>query len=105
MKRTSQIGVVVAGGLLLAAGVAGAADATKPSYSGYQSRSTAPNATDYHSSSNSNDYHANYHADYSATQDGRPGQAPQAETPDPRDDARRFQDGDRYSRYPFGYRR
>jgi hypothetical protein len=111
MKQTSQIGPVVAAailalGLVAPVGTAAAADATKPTYNGAAPRSTDSSSGDYHANSNGNDYHANYHADYSATQDGRPSQPPKAgEQPDPRADDRRFQDGDRYSRYPLGYRR
>jgi hypothetical protein len=102
MKSTSQIRAVVAAGavaagLLVAAGTAVAADATKPTYNGYQPKSSDPNG---------NDHHANYHADYSATQNGRPSQPPKADEPqDPRQDSRRFQDGDRYTRYPYSPRR
>jgi hypothetical protein len=113
MKQTSQIGPVVAAtalalGLLASAGTVAAADGTKPIYNGAQGqgKSTDPNNSDYHANSNSNDYHANYHADYSATQDGRPNQPQKAdERPDPRQDARKFQDGDRYTRDPYGFRR
>jgi hypothetical protein len=113
MKGTSQIRAGIATGalalgLLAAAGPAAAADATTPSYKGYQPQRTGPNDNDYHANSNDNDYHANYHADYSVTQDGRPaptpGQTPE-DTRDPRLDSRRFQDGDRFMRSPYGRRR
>ena len=102
MNRTPQIGTIVAVatlalGVLAPPAAVLAADATKPDYRGYQPSSAGPN---------DNDYHANYHADYRATQDGRPDPSPAApERRDPREDARRFQDGDRYTRSPYGWRR
>ena len=102
MQTRPQIGMIVAAGAL-ALGVltspppACAADATIPSYQGSPPSSSGPN---------DNDYHANYHADYRATQDGRPSR-PEATTErrDPREDARRFQDGDRGTRSPYRWRR
>jgi hypothetical protein len=102
MKTTPQIGMIVAAGALAlgalaSPGAAFAADATTPSSQGYRASSGGPN---------DNDYHANYHADYRATQDGRPSRPEAAaERRDPREDARRFQDGDRTTRSPYGWRR
>jgi Ni/Co efflux regulator RcnB len=102
MKKTPHIGRIVAAvglalGLLASPGAAAAADATTPRDHGYRAPSGGPN---------DNDYHANYHADYGATQDGRPSRPPaETERRDARDDARRFQDGDRYPRSPSGWRR
>lgn len=97
MKQTPYIGSILAAGalalgVLAAAGELGAADGTKPTYKGYRPRVTAPNA---------NDHHANYHADYS----GRPAQPKTEDGPDRREDARRFQDGERGPRAPYGWRR
>ena len=100
MKGTPHIGIVIAAlwlGSLAAPGDAAGADASRPTYN--NSLLKSPRAND-------NDYHANYHADYSATQDGRAA-SPKAvdERPDPREDSRRFQEGDRYPRSPSGWRR
>jgi hypothetical protein len=102
MKTTSYIGMVVAAGavalgVLGVVGVGIAADATRPTYNSYRLQHRGPN---------DNDHHANYHADYAANQDGRPAQGKTAvEKADPRQDSRRFQDGDRASRAPSGWRR
>ena len=103
MKRRSYIGMLVAAGAV-ALGVLGgpdevaAADAAKPTSTSAQPQRSGPN---------DNDYHANYHADYSATQNGRPASPKNtAEEPvDPRRDARRFQDGVRNVRSPYDWRR
>jgi hypothetical protein len=101
MKTTTQIRMLLAAGaiglgVLAPAGPAAAGDATKPDYN-YRPQKTDPNA---------NDYHANYHADYSVGQDGRAGQPQKDEDKgDLRQDSRRFQDGERYQRLPYGWRR
>jgi hypothetical protein len=101
MKTTPQIGMVLAvaavwlGALALPAPVA-AADTTRPAHNGYRPPSGGPN---------DNDYHANYHADYSVPQDPRRAPSTVEQRPDPRADGRRFQDGDRYHRAPYGWRR
>ncbi len=107
MKTTSYIGIVVAAGAV-ALGVLGApgdgitADATKPTYQNYRPQATRPQP----SGPSDNDHHANYHADYTATQDGRPAPPKNVDAQaDPRDGARKFQDGDRAIRSPYGWRR
>ena len=101
MKTTPQIGTIVAAGLLAlgllaSPGSVFAADATTPRGQGPRAGSGGPN---------DNDYHANYHADYRATQDGRPAPPATTERRDPREEARRFQDGNRDTRAPYGWRR
>ena len=110
MKRSSYIGTVVAAGAV-ALGVLGgpceavAADATRPTYN--SSRPQHGTARPQRNGPNDNDYHADYHADYSATQNGRPAQPKNTaeEQADPRQDARRFQDGVRAVRSPYDRRR
>jgi hypothetical protein len=110
MKRTPHIGMVVAAcavGLasLLAPGPAAADDATKPTYNNYRFQRSGPNDNDYHAN-----YHANYsmpQADYSVSQDGRRADQsqPAEERPNPREENRRFQDGNRsFGPYNWGRR-
>ena len=107
MKSTSHMWVFVAAtavalAVLAAAGPSTAADPTRPGSGGDRPPAADPNGNDYHAN-----YQSNNHANYSVSQDGRPAQPP----PDPnqdrdgRRDARRFQDGDRATRSPYGWRR
>jgi hypothetical protein len=102
MKTTSYIGMVLAAGVVVlgvlgAPGVGSPADATAPTYQGYRPQHRGPN---------DNDYHADYHADYSGTHERRPGPPKTTEEqPDPRLDARKFQDADRALRWRSGWRR
>ncbi len=107
MKSTSHIWVFVAAtavslAVLASAGPAGAADATRPGAPGGRPQASDPNGNDYHAN-----YQSNNHADYSVSQDGRPAQPPADpnQDRDGRRDARRFQDGDRANRSPYGWRR
>jgi hypothetical protein len=101
MKRTPHFGMLVAAcavglGSLLAPAPVAADDATKQTYNNYRLQTSGPNDNDYHAN-----YHANYsmpQADYSVSQDGRRADQsrPTEDRPDPREQNRRFQDGNRY---------